>query len=427
MADNGLHRTFNTDIAIIGGGASGLAAAVSAAKKSKSKKNIIVIEKENKVGRKLLATGNGRCNLSNKNLNSSFYNGSCAALAMRIIKKFSAARLMSYLDSLGIMCKIDDCGRIYPQSEQASAVLDMLKINMERYGVAELCDSRAEKIEPASDGFKIYLPDKIVFAKKVILTTGGCATPNLGSDGSTYELARLLNLRCSPVFPSLAPIKVKSTHLPALKGVRTSACVSLVADGAVLHRERGELQFTQDALSGICIFQLSRLVNEFFATHKIGGHSIKEIYISVDLMPDRTSEEVKNMLLKRRKQLPFITLADFLTGVLNKKIGGRLFEQLNIKPLTKQAAELKNDELDRLADLIKDWRFTPSHMSDFSSSQVTAGGIVSSEIDGELKSVRYKNLYIAGEALDVDGLCGGYNLHWAFVSGIIAGSGAAAE
>lgn len=414
----------NVDIAVIGGGAAGLAAAVSYAKKTKNS-SIVIIEKEKRVGKKLLATGNGRCNLTNKNMSAEFYNGSCKKIAADIIKKYNTSRIISFFNSLGIECKSDSQGRFYPYSEQAASVLDLLRFSAQRLGVEEVCETEITDFTPIRGGFKLTSPDKIILAEKVILSAGGAASPKLGSDGSSYRFAEMLGLKCMPVFPSLAPIKVDNDFMPFLKGIRTAAEVSLVADGAVVKSELGELQLTQNALSGICIFQLSRFVNEFFVTGTVDGKKVKNISVSIDLLPDYSYDEVERLLYKRRKRLSFLTLEEFFTGLLNKKIGQCLFKELKILPLKREVSSLSLSEIELLANILKSWKFKPSQRSDMGIAQVTAGGIHASEIDRNMRSVKYRNLYIAGEALDIDGLCGGYNLHWAFASGIVAGTSAA--
>lgn len=420
----------DVDIAIIGGGAAGLSAAVSAGRKAFSKQKnirIIILEKENRVGRKLLATGNGRCNMTNTNMSTNCYNGSCVDIASAAIKRYNTDKIITFFNSLGIVCKADNQGRVYPNSEQASAVLDLFRLNTARYGIEEMCEQSAESITPKGDGFIIKTSDKYMFAKKVILTTGGAAQSKLGSDSSTYRFADMLNLKCSPIFPSLVPVKVKCDDLKFLKGIRTSAEVSLIADGRLVRSERGELQLTQNALSGICIFQLSELVNEFFKLGTVKGKCAKSICVSVDLLPDYSLAETEALLFRRKKQFAYFTLEEFFTGLLNKKIGQCLLRNLKIVPLSRTADTLSKHDICRLAEMIKSWRLTPSSISDMESAQVTAGGIVAEEINLNMQSVKYKNLYIAGEAMDLQGICGGYNLHWAFTSGIIAGENAVAD
>lgn len=422
------YEKINVDIAIIGGGTSGLAAAVLCAKKlstEKLKRRIVIIEKEKRVGKKLLATGNGRCNITNENMSAEFYNGSCNKLAADVIKKYNTRRMISFFNSLGLECKSDSQGRVYPYCEQASAVLDLLRFNARHYSVEEMCETELLSVTPTNGGFRLDALNKTIFAKKVILTTGGEASPKLGSDGATYRFAKMLGLHCTPIYPSLVPVKVSDSFMPFLKGIRTGAEVSLIADGSVAKRETGEVQFTQNSLSGICIFQLSRFVNEFFANKTVNEINVKTLAISLDLLPEYSHDEVERLFYRRKKQLGYLTLEDFFTGILNKKIGQCLLKELKILPIKRAVSSLSSDEIGRLTSLVKDWRFIPSGQSDMNNAQVTAGGISASEIDRNMQSVKYKNLYIAGEALDLDGLCGGYNLHWAFASGMIAGQAAA--
>lgn len=419
------NKILNYDIAIIGGGTAGLVAAVCSAKKlnnGKNNKRIALIEKENRVGKKLLATGNGKCNMTNKNMSVEFYNESGRALVKDLISKYSTDKIIAFFNSLGLMCKADSQGRVYPYSAQATAVLDLLRASIDKYSVDTLCDTNITSITKTKKGFKLIADDKTIFAEKVILATGGKASPKLGSNGATYKFAQMLDLKCTPVFPSLVPIKCNSEYLPFLKGIRTFAQVSLVADGQLIHSEQGELQLNQNNISGICIFQLSRFVNEFFTLKSIGGKKYKSIAVKVDFMPDYSLDQVESMLFRRRKQMGEITLEEYFTGMFNKKIGQFLMKKLNILPLKREVYTLSDYEIEMLARQIKGCDFIPSGLSDMETAQVTAGGIEVSEVDKNMQSIRLNGLYIVGEALDVDGFCGGYNLHWAFTSGIVAGN-----
>lgn len=415
------------DIAIIGGGAAGLAAAVCCAKKTAKKKEIkiAVLEKENKVGRKLLATGNGKCNITNENMSSKYYNQSGSILVESVLARYSPQKLISFLGSLGLVCKADTAGRVYPLCGQASAVLDILRINLQALGVEELCGVEIKSITKDKGGYRLLSKDTVIYAESVILAAGGKAQPNLGSDGASYSFAKMLSLECTPTFPSLVPVKCENKYFSVMKGVRTGAEVSLVADGVTVHSESGELQLNESNLSGICIFQLSRLVNEFLTLHSINGVKYQSVSIAVDFMPDFSLDEVEKMLFRRRKQLEALNTEDFLTGILNKKIGLYLVKRLDIFSPTRKANTLSDDEIFKLAETIKHCEFLPDGMSGFNTAQVTAGGISVKEVDKNMECLKHKNLFIAGEALDVDGMCGGYNLHWAFSSGIIAGNAAA--
>lgn len=423
MEKNYLH----CDIAIIGGGTAGLVAAVCCAKKLAKIKGIkiAILEKENKVGRKLLATGNGKCNITNENMSSEYYNADGRALVESVLARYSAQKLISFFYSLGLVCKADSAGRVYPLCGQASAVLDILRINLSSLGVDELCGTDVRSVSHDKGEYRLETKNTVIYSKSVVLATGGKAQPNLGSNGASYSFAEMLSLDCTPIFPSLVPVKCENDNLSVMKGVRTGAEVSLAADGVTLHSEVGELQLNENNLSGICIFQLSRAVNEFQTLRSVNGVRYKNVSIIVDFMPDYSLDDVEKMLFRRRKQLSKLTAEDLLTGILNKKIGLYLGKRLGISPAKRLINTLSDDEILRLADMIKHCEFTPSVVSGFSTAQVTAGGINIKEVDENMECLKHKNLYIAGEALNVDGICGGYNLHWAFSSGIIAGNSAA--
>ena len=412
------------DIVIVGGGAAGLVAAVCCAKKLNGKIKIAVIEKEFKLGKKLLATGNGKCNMTNNNMSSEYYNDESRQFVKNIISKYSTDKITAFWESIGLLCKADSFGRVYPYSGQASAVLDILIMNLEYYNVDIFCETNITSIIPENNGYKLTAYKKTFTAQKVILATGGKVQPSLGSNGSSYKFAADLGLKCTEVFPSLAPIPCNDKYLPLMKGVRTAAVVSLKADGKILCAEQGELQLNEKNISGICIFQLSRFVNEYYALNTINGKKYNRVSIIADLMPDYTLDETENILKKRRKQMTTLKTEELITGIINKKIGLYLAKKLNID-LDTELYNLSDDNIESLARSVKECEFVPSGMSGINSAQVTAGGIVLSEIDKNMQSVKYNNLYIIGEALNVDGMCGGYNLHWAFASGIIAGNAAA--
>ena len=412
------------DIAIIGGGSAGLAAAVCCAKKLKGKKRIVVIEKENKIGKKLLATGNGKCNLTNQNMSSLFYNKSSRNYVDNVLKQYNTNKLITFWNSLGLICKADSLGRVYPYSGQASSVVDLIQLNLSKYSVDVLCETEIESIVPQNNGYLLKSGRKSILSDIVILSSGGKVQPNLGSGGASYKLARELNIKCTSVFPSLAPVQCSDKYLPVMKGVRAAASVSLLADEKNVHTENGELQINEKNISGICIFQLSRYVNEYFALGTVNGVKCKNILITADVMPDYTVVDTEELLKRRRKQLPNAAADDLFTGIINKKIGVYLAKKLNVSTET-ELYNITDDEIEMFAKTVKRMEFVPSGMSGINSAQVTAGGIELKEIDKNMQSVKYNNLYIIGEALDVDGMCGGYNLHWAFSSGIIAGTNAA--
>ncbi len=415
---------YEYDIIIIGGGAAGLVAAVCCAKKlyGKSDARIAVVEKEFKVGKKLLATGNGKCNMTNENMSVDFYNKASRDFLGSILSKYSPDKIISFWNSIGLLCKADPFGRVYPYSGQASSVLDILLLNLKNYGADIFCETEITSIKPEKGKFRLHSKNKTFLSEKVILASGGKVQPNLGSSGSSYLFADMLGLKCTSLFPSLAPVLCSDKDLPMMKGVRVSASVSLEADGAVLLTEQGELQLNEKNISGICVFQLSRAVNEFFAKGEIDGRKYKHISINADLMPDHDIREVEKLLKRKIKLLPDLPVSELFTGIINKKAGMYLLKKHNITPSDRPIASLDDGETEILSQGVKSLGFIPSSPSGINSAQVTAGGISLEEIGKNMQSKKYKNLYIIGEALDVDGLCGGYNLHFAFASGIISGN-----
>ncbi|MDP4120970.1 MAG: aminoacetone oxidase family FAD-binding enzyme [Bacillota bacterium] len=404
----------NSDIAIIGGGASGLLCGIAAARKNKNKK-IIIIEKESRVGKKLLATGNGRCNLTNTTISENNYSGSFSSEINNTFSEFTSDYIIKYFESIGIICKADSEGRVYPLSDQASSVLDLIRTELLHLNVEEHCTMTVKSITNRNNIFQINCGETTFTAKKIVIASGGKSTPNLGSDGSGFMLLKQLGIRVNPTYPGLAPIKCSESYLKSLKGVRCKCEVNLIADNKIIKKEKGELQFTENALSGICIYNLSCFINELLTKKTVNGEKKEAIYISVDLFPDFSEDQLSKFLNERLKKFPNFTLENYLTGVINKRLHSVVFKQLNI-----QSYEQIN--ADKIAGLLKKWRFTPIKISDYFASQVTCGGVGSDEINPKtMESKKVKNLYIIGEAVDINGDCGGYNLHWAFSSGILAG------
>lgn len=419
------------DIAVVGGGAAGLMAAVTAAHQCKAQKlskpaTIVVLEGAARVGKKLLATGNGRCNLTNTHMDISHYYGD-SCLIKPILEQYTPQSVMDSFLSLGLLCREEDEGRVYPYNVQASAVLEILRRQLDDLRVEIICDFSSVSIQKISRGFELFSNDgQIVLAKNVILAFGGKASPQLGSNGSGFTLAQSLGHSVTPLFPALVPLKTTPERAKPLKGMRSAAVASLLADGKTLKKEIGEVQFAETGLSGICIFQLSRFVSEYFATHKICEKPYEFIEISLDLMPDYSKADIVDFLQKTGRLFPNLPASEMLTGLLNKRVGQEIVKHTLPQLTGKSLSSLKAFQLHAVADTIKDFRFTVTGTMPWQNAQVTAGGVPLGEV--ELTSMRSRkcgNLYLAGELLNIDGDCGGYNLHWAWCSGIIAGRAAA--
>ena len=388
------------DILIIGTGAAGLSCAVSAAEKGA--KHICLLERLSRPGKKLLVTGNGRCNLSHENITSDSYHGT-----------FDPTPLLSeipdvrpFFEHLGLFTVTDNANRIYPLSNTAVSVLDALRFATEKSGAEIITDSPCEKITSTENGFIAKTPNLTVTAKAVVLAGGGCASPVHGSDGSCLSLAQSLGHDIIPLRPALCPLPAENTKL--LDGIRCKCAATLTQNGKALRTEEGEVQFTKTALSGICIFNLSAVYQ--------GGQAT----VTLDLLPSFTTEQTQQMLtaaLNSRQSLPS---ADGLTGIFNYKLAAYILKRANINP-NLPANKLTNRQITSLTQAAKSLTFTVTAPADFTSAQVTAGGIKGDEVTETLMSRIKNGLFFAGEILDIHGDCGGYNLHFAFASGIKAG------
>ncbi|MBQ9993253.1 MAG: aminoacetone oxidase family FAD-binding enzyme [Clostridia bacterium] len=402
----------NVKIAVIGGGASGMAAAITAARMTDS---VCVIEAQPRVGKKLLATGNGRCNISNTDISPEHYRSSDINTVARMLSSVSPTGVMQFIASLGLVC-IEEDGRLYPRSRQAATVLDALRAEMERLHIDVLCDCRVQGVDITRRGFLLSTGGGTICAERVIIACGSEASPQLGGCKDGSRLLERLGHHPSRMKAVLTPIAVKSEYLSALKGVRTQCRLSLMQSGVCLHCEDGELQFTEKALSGIACFQLSS---------RIARLKAQDVSIHVDLMPEYSPAQLYNMLCSRRKSFGHLSCEAFLAGVMHKRVAVCVMKSAKVAPLSRTASSMSDDELKALAKIIKDWRFPVTSLSDMKQAQAAAGGIPLCEVDDSLQSKYRKGLFICGELLDCDGDCGGYNLHWAWCSGIIAGRGAA--
>ncbi|MCM1299815.1 MAG: aminoacetone oxidase family FAD-binding enzyme [[Eubacterium] siraeum] len=394
------------DLLIVGGGAAGLACAAAAGERLEG--SAVLLEHKPRVGKKLLVTGNGRCNLSNINMSEDFYRGSFNVSP--ILEEYPDVR--PFFEKIGLYTLCDSAGRIYPLSGTAASVADALRFAAEKSGrIRVLTDVSCTDIKKAANGFHVRAGEYEINARAVVLACGGCAAPVQGSDGSGFALAKGLGISVSEPYPALCALLADDTK--ALEGVRSKCAASLFLDGQLEKRELGEVQFTKNGLSGICIFNLSAA----FGTNE------KNAVISLDLLPDYTSGSVYQMLLSAAKARSRNLNEDIFSGIFNKKLALYLLKKANI-PTAAPSEKTSYDGLKRLAYVSKNLEFSVRGRADFAAAQVTAGGVCGSEIDGELMAKKAEGLFFAGEIIDAWGECGGYNLHFAFASGIKAASSA---
>lgn len=402
-------ETIKVYAAIIGGGASGLMCGCIAGKKHPDKK-IVVIERDNRVGKKILVSGNSRCNLTNLNASKNNYNSSFEKGVSFLLENCPPQKVVDYFKSIGLLSFADSEGRVYPLSKQSTAVLAVLRNELKRRGVEEICDCTVFEITKCNDSYKLKCNDKTIIAQKVVIATGGKNNYAQKVIDDTYAVAKSTGHMVSKLTPSLSPVKVQSKYINSLKGIRVQGKVTAVINGKKIKSDSGEIQFSNNALSGICVFNLSGIINQS-----------DNAQIVVQLLPDYSLEEIKNMLYTRKKLVNKDSAQEIFTGLFHKNIGIALLKESNISTNI-TANELTDKDIRALATTINKWKFDVVKSNDFSNAQVTRGGICGNQIDATtMESKLCKNVYICGEAIDVDGECGGYNLQFAFSSGMCVG------
>ena len=406
-------------IAVVGAGAAGLMAAWAAARRRKDQgkaPGVVLLEGNPRPGKKLLATGNGRCNLTNLNAGPSHYHGD-VSLAAPLLDHLTPGELLKVLEGMGLLCRADSEGRVYPRSLQAAAVLQALRSSCEELGVTLRCGWGVSSISRTENGFRLEgQGGESLLCGQCILACGGKASPKHSWEEGGYGLAKELGHRVTPLRPSLSPLKSSKKCLRSLKGMRVKAGAALYGDGELLHRESGEVLFGEGTLSGICLFNLS--------AHLAEG---RQGEVSLDLLEELSYREVLSYLERQAKIHPERPAWELFSGALNLRVGEELIKELSISRET-ACKDLPRQQLRKAAGLSKDWRFPVSGGGSWESAQVTAGGVPLGEVDCRtMESKRCSGLYLAGELLNIDGDCGGYNLHWAWITGLAAGRAAAGK
>ena len=404
-------------VIIIGGGSSGLMAAISAARCGAE---VVLLERKDRVGKKLLVTGNGRCNLTNADCALSRFHGGDPAFIATVLSRFPAASAVDFFEELGIACKTEKEGKIYPHSEQASAVLDVLRWELARLKVDVRTGHEVKHIIPKERGFGLSLAmGGELKAGRVILAAGGMAGPQFGSDGSGLRLAGALGHRLVDPMAALVPLRLRADFLRKLKGVSFDARGEVRCGEEVLRSEAGEFLFTDSGISGPPVLQLSR-------SAAVAMKQNKEPRIVLDLFPGSSLDELDAALEIRFRRQAHRSLSDGLVGLLNKRLIPIVLAAAGIGCHAILGSALSVEARTRLARLLKSWSLSVSGTMPWPEAQVTAGGIDLREVDpASLESRLVPGLYFCGEVLDVDGDCGGFNLQWAWSSGYLAGRHAA--
>ncbi len=394
-------------IGIIGGGAAGMAAALSASENPNVQ--VILMERQNRVGRKLLATGNGRCNLSNCNLSVSHYHGKDPQFCAPAFEKYNFENTISWFEQLGLYTVVESTGKVYPYSDQAHSVVDVLRLNLLRPNITLKLSFDVEKIKHTDSMFTVCSGEETVCCDKLIVACGGLAGTKLGGSMSGYKLLGKLGHRAGKLHPSLVQLKSNWSALPSLKGVRANAKAEIIYNDELVQGSTGELQFTELGLSGPVIFEISR-----DACTASGRWTCK-----LDFLPEMDRSQLLK-LLTSRKTTP-LTVQELLTGILHNRLG-RVLAQTSGLELSMPCRELTDNQFEDLCDVIKGLEVTLTEPMGMDSAQVTAGGVLTEGFDPHtMESETVKGLFACGEVLDIDGDCGGYNLQWAWSSGRLAG------
>ncbi len=398
------------EICIIGGGASGMAAAIAAARNPGNQ--IILLERQARVGRKLQATGNGRCNLSNRSAAPGHYHGEEAAFAEPALGRFGVEDTLVWFSDLGLLTVTEESGKVYPYSDQANSVVDVLRFSLERPNITLKTGFEVEKVKHLEGKFLVEGQEETLACDRLIVACGGLAGTKLGGSMSGYKLLRSLGHRCTKLRPTLVQMKSDWGCCASLKGVRCNCRAEILHDGAVAAQSSGELQFTEYGLSGPVIFEISRDVCQ--------GKG--EWLCRLDLLPDLSVKELAERLI--RKKETHLPVSELLTGILHNRLGRVVVQEAGIAQYV-PIAQLEEEELSQVACIAKCLEIPLTEPMGMDCAQVTAGGILTGEFDPEtMESRLVPGLYACGEVLDIDGDCGGYNLQWAWSSGRLAGESA---
>ena len=402
---------------VVGGGASGMLAAISARRMGA---DVALLERNPRIGKKILVTGNGRCNFTNLHAAAGHYHGGNPEFVNGALAEFGVQRTIGFFEKLGIAHKVEEGGRVYPMSDQASSVLDVLRYELDEIGVRVFCDSRVERIVGEAGRFRIALENgDALTCARVVLAAGGRAMPSTGSDGSGFDLAGRLGHRIVQPFPGLVQLRLDGGFFRQIEGVRVVGAVGLMCDGISVGEERGDILFANYGVTGPPVLQLSRKAGELLR------HNRKPV-LKVSVIDGMFKADLDRALAQRFRNGPGKTVAFSLVGLVNKRLIPVLLKEAGIAHPMRPVLDLADGERERIAAILTDWRFGIRGTMSWQDAQVTAGGVDTDEIDPKtLESRRVKGLFFAGEIVDIDGECGGFNLQWAWSSGYVAGRNAA--
>lgn len=403
-------------IAVIGGGAAGMMAAVQAARDGAA---VTIYERNDRIGKKILSTGNGKCNFSNEKMDQSCYHGSGCTLLPAVYDVFGVQETKDFFEQLGMRIR-EVNGYLYPASGQASTVLDLFRYELDRLSVDIHTGQRITGIRQDKGGIRVQTESHTNVGSiydAVILTCGGAAAPGTGSDGAGWKLAKQLGHRIIPAVPALTALRCREDYYKQVAGVRCDAKLTLYIEEQKICEERGELQLTDYGISGIPVFQFSR-----HAAYAL--RESKSVTVEISFLPDYAEQEYDRFWQERWDRQGHQPMEIFLTGIVNKKINLLLLRLAGIRG-NETAGNVPPKARKKLQGLYRFLRAEIQGTNSFEQAQVSAGGVDCAQVTEHLASRIADGIYFAGEILDIDGICGGYNLQWAFSSGTVAGRAAA--
>lgn len=406
------------NIIIIGGGLSGVISAIFAKRKNKNN-NVIILEKNEKICKKVLVSGNGRCNLLNKNLDIDRYHSDHfndnKKIIENIFKKNNDKKILNFFEDLGILFKEEKDGKIFPTTDNANSIVDVLLYELNKLNIKVFLNSEVKEIKKENNIFYIKTNNNIFSADKVVISTGGCAYPQIGTTGDGYIFAQSFNHKIIKPFPSVVPLIIDCNYLKKISGIKFDGNAKIIFNNNIISENRGDILFTDYGISGLSIISISR-----YATELLNKNVKNKLFLSIDFLPNLNEEKLQKHIiniknLNKDKDIKFLLL-----GLMNPKLINYIFIDNKIN-LNKKLIDLDTGDIKKIIDILKNTKYKITGDKGFKFSQVTAGGVNLKEVSNNLESKKIDNLFFTGEVLDVDGDCGGFNLMWAFASGATVG------
>lgn len=402
------------DLIIVGGGASGLMSAILAKDLGL---DVAIIEGTDRVGKKILTTGNGRCNISNSSICYPFknYHSSNDGFFIDALNSFSIEDTRNFFLSIGLPIIELENKKLYPQSLQASSVVDILRLALEDRNIPLYTNCKVKtihkkktfKLSTSNDEFNEFS------CAKLLLCCGGKSAVKTGSDGSGFKLSENLGHSITPTMPGIVQLKLDYPRLKGLSGIKFDGKVSLISNNKIIREEFGEILFTDYGISGPPILQISSTVSRYLKKHH-------DVWIKLDMMPEKSLDDVSNFIYGHLAMFSHRSISDALIGVINKKLIPILLKDIGIHDIHIPCCDLDWNYQNTLIERLKNWSFKCTGTKEFQNAQVTVGGVNTKEVNPKtLESKLIKDLYFAGEILDVDGDCGGFNLQWAWSSAFL--------